>query len=231
MPRKVIHSAGIAETALLVCREKLRHALDSRGRASLVLSGGSTPLGLYALLAGSDLPWEKISVFWGDERFVPPEHGDSNSGAARVVLLEPAGVPETNIHPWPILGTPEESAEAYAGVLTRELGPEPVFDLTLLGLGADGHTASLFPRSPALRAPGLTAADRPATTQHARLTLTTRALSSSRTVMFLVSGDDKREALQELLAGDAGTADGDAPARAITALEELLVVTDMALRD
>ena len=226
MPRKLIHSASIAETALLICREKLQQAVAQRGRASLVLSGGSTPLGLYALLAGSDLPWDHITVFWGDERFVPHDHGDSNYGAARMVLLEPAGVPERNIHPWPISAEPELSAVRYAETITRELGAEPLFDVTLLGLGEDGHTASLFPGSAALQAATLTAADRPAATEHARLTLTPRALSGSRTVLFLVSGEGKRAALQQLLG--AGEADGNmVPGGMISAVNELLILTDL----
>lgn len=228
MPRKVIHSNGIAEDALVICREKLQHAVGARGRASLVLSGGSTPLGLYALLAGSSLPWENISVFWGDERFVPHDHGDSNCGAARMVLLAPAGVPEQNVHPWPILETPGQSAAAYEEVIRRELGDEPVFDLTLLGLGADGHTASLFPGSAALGAAGLTASDLTSAADHPRLTLTASALSSSRTVLFLVSGENKRTALDQLLApeGEAVTA-AQAPGRAIGARDEVIVLTDL----
>lgn len=226
MPPTVIRSDTPAETAFGLCHERLTQALDSRGSATLVLSGGSTPRPLYGLLAESDLPWQRIHVFWGDERFVPHDHEASNYGAARRVLLDHIDIPEGNVHPWPILETAQASAEAYSDVLQSTLGPDTVFDLTLLGLGADGHTASLFPGTGVLRERGLTVASRPATTDEERLSLTAEALSNSRTVLWLVSGADKLPALRDLLA-ETAPSPGEYPARAISALNEQLLVTEL----
>lgn len=226
MPPKPIPSDNIAETALLMCTERLTEAVDSRATATLVLSGGSTPLALYALLARAELPWSRIHVFWGDERFVPHDHEDSNYGAARRALLDLIDIPEGNVHPWPILESAEASAEAYSDILQSTLGLDALFDVTLLGLGSDGHTASLFPGTGSLRAQGLTIASRPPGVSTPRLSLTAGALSNSRSVIFLVSGADKRPALEALLA-PVQESPGEQPARAISATEELLLVTDL----
>lgn len=226
MPPRVIHSDTPAETAFGLCHERLSQALDARGTATLVLSGGSTPRPLYGLLAAADLPWHRIHVFWGDERFVPHDHEDSNYGAARRVLLDLIDIPEGNVHPWPILESAQASAEAYSDVLQSTLGPDTVFDLTLLGLGADGHTASLFPGSGVLQEQGLTVASRPASVSNERLSLTAAALSNSRTVLWLVSGADKLQALRDLLA-ERAPSQAEYPARAISALDEHLLVTEL----
>ncbi len=226
MPPQVIHSDNIAVTAFGLCHERLTQALESRGTASMVLSGGSTPQPLYALLADSDLPWHKIHLFWGDERFVPHDDSDSNYGSARRALIDLIDIPEGNVHPWPILDSARASAEAYSDILQSTVGPDTVFDLTLLGLGGDGHTASLFPGTGVLAQPGLTVASRPATVSNERLSLTAAALSNSRTVLWLVSGADKSRALADLLA-DSAPAHGEYPARAISALDEHLLVTDL----
>lgn len=226
MPPTIVRSDNIAATALDLVRERLLQALDERGSATLVLSGGSTPVPLYRLLADSDLTWERIHLFWGDERFVPHDHEDSNYGAARRVLIDQLDIPEGNVHPWPILASPEASAEAYSDILQSTLGPDNVFDVTLLGLGADGHTASLFPGTGTVHAQGLTVASRPEGISTQRLSLTARALSDSRTVLWLVSGTDKLPALRDLLAEEAPGPD-EYPARAISALGEQLLVTDL----
>lgn len=226
MPPKIMRSDNIAETALQLCTERLTAAVDARATATLVLSGGSTPLKLYGLLAQADLPWNRIHVFWGDERFVPHDHPDSNYGAARRALLNHIDIPEGNVHPWPILESAEASAEAYSDILQSTLGLDALFDVTLLGLGSDGHTASLFPGTGTLRAQGLTVASRPALAASPRLSLTAGALSSSRAVIFLVSGEDKRPAFESLIA-PAQSGPGEQPARAIAASEELLLVTDL----
>lgn len=172
------------------------------------------------------MPWERIHLYWGDERFVPHDHADSNYGAAREALLDHIGIPAGNVHPWPILDSAEASAEAYSDVLQSTMGLGAEFDLTLLGLGADGHTASLFPGTGSLSARGLTVASRPAGASSPRLSLTAPALSNSRTVMFLVSGEEKRAALADLLAQEV-TGPGEKPARAISANSELLLVSDL----
>ncbi len=226
MPPKTIQSDNVAGSALQICTQRLQAASSERGSATLVLSGGSTPTKLYRLLVGADLPWHRIHVFWGDERFVPHDHADSNYGAARRALLDHIEIPEGNVHPWPILDSAEASAEAYSDVLQSTLGLDAMFDLTLLGLGADGHTASLFPGTGALAAQGLTVASRPAGAASPRLSLTASALSNSRTVLFLVTGEEKRDALSDLLA-PSPEGPGEKPARAISAAEELLLLTDL----
>jgi 6-phosphogluconolactonase len=221
----VINSEDLTQTAFDLTLQHLRMALAERDRAAFVLSGGSTPLRLYERLRSADLSWERIHLFWGDERFVAPDHEDSNYGAAQRVLLSGIDIPAANVHPWPILDTPEASAAAYSDVLHGILGAEPEFDLTLLGLGADCHTASLFPGTDVLQAEGLTVSSWPPASVGPRLSLTAAALSSSRTAMFLVSGSDKAEALSRLL--DANVSPEQCPARAVSALDELLLVTDL----
>lgn len=230
MTPKVIHADNVAETALQLCTERLQAAVDARGSATFVLSGGSTPLKLYSLLTRTELPWSRIHVFWGDERFVPHDHPDSNYGAARRALLDWIDIPEGNVHPWPILDSSTASAEAYSDVLQSTLGLDALFDVTLLGLGSDGHTASLFPGTGAVQARGLTVASSPAGVSSERLSLTAGALSSSRTVLFLVAGADKLPALRTLVASQPDGPDRDQPARAIHAREELLLVTDQPVQ-
>lgn len=207
-------------------------AVAQRGRAVLCLAGGSTPLPAYRALAlRRDLPWGRVWIAWGDERDVPPEHEDRNERAAREALLDHVPVPDDQILAWPWVedGDPAEEADAYALILRRTLGDPrsaPWFDVTVLGLGADAHTASLFPGSGATRASGAATALKPDGQPTARLTLTPEALSSSRQVWFVVSGEAKRDALRKTLSG------GDperVPAASITAWDELRVYTDLTL--
>lgn len=214
--------AGAAEELVA---EALTAAVEERGRCHFVLSGGRTPVALYRLLAGHrDLPWPQVELFWGDERFVPVDHPDSNAGAAQEILVDALPIPSGQVHRWPILETASASAEAYESILTGQEGDPPVFDINLLGIGSDCHTASLFPKAEVLSSPGVTVATRAPNGQE-RLSLTIPALSNSRLVIFLVTGEEKRAALLQLLA-----AEGDpriCPARAITARERLVVVTDL----
>ncbi len=189
-------------------------AVQARGGTCAVcLSGGSTPRRLYEVLTVPPVvtrfPWDDVHWFWGDERFVAPDHPDSNFRMVDEALLSVAPVPRENIHPIPTEDLSlADAAAAYEKVLKDfygedRLDPErPLFDVTLLGLGEDGHTASLFPGSPALadterwvrgvEPPGL----------EPRITLTYPALDSSRIVAFLVAGARKREVLARALAGD-----------------------------
>ena len=178
------------------------------------LSGGSTPRGLYERLATADLPWADIEVFFGDERCVPPDHPASNYRLAHETLVRKV--------PARVYAMPGEScdAAAYEAVLRDRLGPRPVLDLALLGLGEDGHTASLFPGDPALeeRERLVARVQRP---DFARLTLTPPVLSSSKLALFLVTGAGKREALRSLLEG------GPVPAARVHAAR-VVVVADPA---
>jgi 6-phosphogluconolactonase len=176
---------------------------------SVALAGGNTPRRLYATLAAPPfrqrVPWERVHVFWGDERCVPPDHPASNYRMARETLLDHVPLPACNVHRVRGELGPEAAAQEYAGELRAFFGTRwPAFDLILLGMGNDGHTASLFPASEALQEAtrpvvGVTAhyQDRPAR----RVTLTPPALNAARQVMFLVSGAGKAETLRAVLAG------------------------------
>jgi 6-phosphogluconolactonase len=184
----------------------------SRGRFAICLSGGSTPRRLYQLLAEGPyrdaLPWERIHWFWGDERFVPWDHPESNYGMTRAAMLARAPVPAQNIHGIPTNGTPDEAARAYERTLQSFYGAEtldpvrPLFDVQLLGLGPDGHTASLIPGTSALEERQRWVTPVVGARPETRITLTYPALDSSRHTAFLVAGADKREILARVLSGD-----------------------------
>lgn len=225
---EVLHVPSVAQAGAELFVSSAVQSIETRGQFSVVLSGGTTPIAMFTLLKTQELPWEKILLFWGDDRFVPPDHPDSNYRAAREALLAHVPVEEHHIFPWPYLeGDPEGAATAYASTITRALGSSFLFDLTYLGLGADAHTASLFPRTGAVHQPGITVVSNPVTAAHTRLSLTADALSQSRTVAFLVSGESKREALLNTL---HGSQDSDRfPAQAIRARERLVWLTDIEL--
>jgi 6-phosphogluconolactonase len=187
-------------------------AVKTRGRFSSALSGGSTPGTLYRWLAEDacrdHISWDKVHLFWGDERCVPPDDPGSNYRLAHETLIARVPIPDSNVHRIPAELEPEAAARAYAEVLRGFFGgPWPHFDLVLLGLGSDGHVASLFPGSPALHETArpvvaVTAQyeDRPAR----RVTLTLPAINAARHVLFLVSGETKAGILQAVLEGPAG---------------------------
>jgi len=183
------------------------------GRFTVALSGGSTPRAMNSLLAAppflDTVPWSSIYFFWGDERCVPPDHPDSNYRMARETLLERAPIPAQNVHR---IHAEEPDAGRAAGEYEEtiaaafRLAPDglPRFDLILLGLGPEGHTASLFPGSPALHdGEHLVAAPWVEKLGAHRITLTPRALNAAARVVFLVAGEEKAPALREVLAGDA----------------------------
>lgn len=181
----------------------------------VALAGGSTPLRAYEHLDAMDLAWDRVHLWYGDERCVPFEDPESNHGQARERLAAPGAT----WHPMPGTLGPDAGARAYAD----ELGAT-ILDLTLLGMGPDGHTASLFPGHPLLDAPGLVAgiADSPKPPPE-RITLTLRALNASHRIVLLVTGEAKREALARLLAGP----DRAIPA-SLLAADRLTVVADAA---
>ena len=176
-----------------------------RGAFMVALSGGSTPKALYTLLASdhhwSQLPWPQTHVFWSDERCVPPDDPQSNYRMAQQALLAHVAIPAEQIHRMRGEDEPSSAAAAYASLLAQEFGtPDPRFDLILLGLGDDGHTASLFPHSRALDdVEHLVAAPFVEKLRAYRLTLTLRVLNHAAKVIFLVSGAAKADALQAVL--------------------------------
>jgi 6-phosphogluconolactonase len=188
-------------------------AVDFRGRFSIALSGGSTPLAMYRLLAEDpyrgQIPWKGVHLFWGDERCVPPADPSSNFRAADEAFISRVPLPRDNVHRVRGELGPEVAARAYANALDDFFcGPHARLDLVLLGLGDDGHMASLFPGSDALQeSTRLTAAveayyqDRPA----GRVTLTLPAVNAARHVLFLVTGSAKAQIVQAMLEGDQGS--------------------------
>lgn len=202
----------LAHEAARLIAELAREAVAFRDRFSVALSGGSTPGRLYSLLAGepyrAQVPWEQVHLFWGDERCVPPEDPGSNFRLAQEKLIAHVPIPPENVHR--VRG--ELGAQAAAQNYEQTLedffcGPRPRLDLVLLGLGEDGHTASLFPGSSLLaeteRLVAPTRAlyqDRPAE----RVTLTLPAINAARQVLFLVAGSDKAKAVQAVIEGPAG---------------------------
>ena len=209
---------------------------STSGPFALNLSGGSTPKSLYALLATeiyrSKIAWERVHVFFGDERFVPPYHPDSNYRMAREALLAHVPIPPENVHPVPTTdGTPEEAAAAYEATLKTFYGKEtldaarPLFAVTLLGLGDDGHTASLFPGTAALQERERWVTAVVGAKPEPRVSMTYPALDSSGALIFLVAGEGKREKLEGLLGGDLSL-----PAAHVRPVSEFYVFCDAAAR-
>jgi 6-phosphogluconolactonase len=184
-------------------------AIAARGQFAVALSGGSTPRATYALLASGEfaarVDWPRVHVFWGDERCVPPGHPDSNYRMAREALLDDIPIPAENVHRIRGELPPDQAALAYQAELEAVLGANGRFDLMLLGMGADGHTASLFPGTTALdereRAVVAVYVER----LHAwRVTLTLTTINAARQILFLAIGAAKAETLRAVLEGPAG---------------------------
>jgi 6-phosphogluconolactonase len=191
-------------------------AIEDRAVFTLVLSGGSTPRLLYEELASqpiaSSIDWQHTHLFWGDERFLPPDHPDSNFSLAFESLISKVDLPPENINRVPTeIGSAQTTAEEYEKLLRKFFPPAvgseqepyfPSFDLVLLGLGQDGHTASLFPGEAALEESDrwvLAVAGAKASPPVERITLTLPAINKARYVIFLASGSHKREVFQQVV--------------------------------
>jgi 6-phosphogluconolactonase len=213
-------------------------ACATPGRFAIALSGGSTPKRLYQMLAATPLreamPWERVHLFWGDDRFVPWDDPNSNYGMARDAMIAHVPIPPQNVHGIPFRGSPDDAAQEYEGVLKSYYGSatldpaRPLFDVVLLGMGPDGHTASLFPGKPALEEkyrwvirvpePGLNPFV-------PRITLTYPALASSRSAAFVAAGGDKTAMMSRVLDGE-----WDLPSTRISPVGELVWFVDRAAR-
>lgn len=201
--------AALAEAAGEEVGRALAAALAARPTASWVLAGGSTPAAVYRWLAELGrrpaVDWERVHLFWGDERAVPPDDPASNYRRARETLL--AGPPGgARVHRIRGELPAEEAAAEYEAAIAAALGPRPRFDLALLGVGADGHTASLFPGGAELEAPGAVTVSRAPVPPRERISLTLSALSAARRVIFLVAGREKAAAVARILGGGPGGA-------------------------
>jgi len=200
-------SAAAAEEVVIAANE----AVGQRGKFTIALSGGSTPKNLFNLLATNarnSLPWNQTFFFWGDERHVPPSDPDSNYRMADETMLSKVPVPPANVFRIPA-ENPDAStaAAAYEQMLRKffnvEAGQVPQFDLILLGMGPDGHTASLFPGTEALHEKSkLVVANWVEKLKAYRITLTLPVLNAARRVVFLAGGTDKAAALHEVLEGE-----------------------------
>jgi 6-phosphogluconolactonase len=208
-------------------------AVQAKGSFRVSLSGGSTPKTLYQLLASDEFrnrfPWQLVSWYFGDERFVPYDSPDSNYRMVREAMFTKASVAPENIHPIPVDGTPDEAAEQYERILQHAYGAtildpaRPLFDVMLLGLGPDGHTASLLPGEPVLaerkRWVAAVSHGRP----EVRITMTYPVIESSRRVAFLVTGREKEPIFRAIRAGGS-----QVPAARVRPVGELLWFVDRA---
>jgi 6-phosphogluconolactonase len=202
---EVVADAGaLAQRAAEIIAERLKTA---QYPFRLVLSGGSTPRAAYQLLACKDLDWDCVELFFSDERFVPPDHPESNYRMVRETLLAGGMVTPRKIFAMPTDGTPQSAADRYDEALRQQYGAGsleagiPLFHLTLLGLGEDGHTASLLPDQPVLGERTRWVAAVPEGRGEPRISLTYPAIESSEWIVFLVSGAAKRDALAQARAG------------------------------
>jgi 6-phosphogluconolactonase len=211
-------------------------ALKAHGSFRVSLSGGTTPKALYSLLASHEFkarfPWQVVSWYWGDERFVPYDHPESNYGMTREAMLAKVPVPPKNIYPIPADGTPEDAARRYEDTLQESYGAavldpaRPLFDITLLGLGADGHTASLLPGEPVLEERKRWVAAVGHGRPEIRITMTYPVIESSRRVAFLVTGKEKAPILRAIRSGTS-----QVPAARIRPVGELFWFVDQAAAD
>jgi 6-phosphogluconolactonase len=208
-------------------------ALASEAAFRVSLSGGSTPKALYQLLASDEFrgrfPWPRVSWYWGDERFVPYDDPESNYRMTREAMLAHAPVPPENIHPVSADGTPDDAARRYEQTLQKAYGAttfdpqRPLFDITLLGLGPDGHTASLIPGEPVLNERKHWVAAVSHGRPEVRITMTYPAIESSRRVAFLVAGAEKAAIFSAIRTGDS-----QVPAARVRPVGELFWFVDRA---
>jgi 6-phosphogluconolactonase len=207
--RVVEDAAALAAEGAREFAERAKASIGKQGRFAVALSGGSTPKALYGLLArwSPPLPWQDIHLFWSDERCVPLDHPDSNYRMVKEALIDPGGIPKGSVHrvrteagqPAEVAADYERELRAFFRLGEREF---PRFDLVLLGMGPDGHTASLFPGTPGLgELRRLVVPAFVERLQSYRVTLTLPALNAAAAVLFLVEGADKAEMLERVIGG------------------------------
>ena len=206
-------------------------ALATEGPCRVSLSGGATPKALYSLLASERFrdrfPWQRVHWYWGDERFVPYDHPESNYRMTREAMLSKVPVPPENVHPIPTDGDPDEAAQRYERALQEVYGgtsfdrAHPLFDVTLLGLGADGHTASLLPDEPVLDERSRWVAAVSHGRPEVRVTMTYPTIESSRRVAFLVAGREKAGIFDAIRGGNSRV-----PAAQVRPVGELIWFVD-----
>lgn len=222
VPGLLIATPDVAQAAREACArmsKAIREALRDRGTATIALSGGGSPVDAYRLLAKETFDWSRIHVYWVDERAVPPQHERSNYGSAKAALLDAIAIPPENVHR--MRGEADDlqaAAEEYEATLRdtvkHKLGGLPSLDLVVLGIGDDGHTASLFPGERTMHVTDRLVAAVPAKPgREARLTLTTPVLENARATVIIVLGKSKHPPLERIWA-TSGSVD-DTPGRII----------------
>jgi 6-phosphogluconolactonase len=235
-PREILIVPDEQSLAQTAAERLLARIAQAKDRAAVCLTGGSTPKRLYALLAlepyRSRLPWSRVHWFMGDDRFVPQDHVLHNMAMARRSFLDHVPAPPSNIHSIPTeASSPDAAARLYEAELKAFYGCDrlgatgPLFDLVLMGVGSDGHTASLFPHSPALdeKARWVVGVDKAGDEPFVpRVTLTFPTLASTREMLFLVSGHDKRDILSRALSGE------DSPANRVHSDGDMVWLVDRA---
>lgn len=194
---------AVAQAGAALIAAAARSAVAERGRFAMALSGGRTPVGMIELLADELMPWGHTQVFQVDERVAPPGDAARNLTPLQAILVQPGRLALGRLHAMPVEAADlDAAAEHYAQTLRAHAGTPPVLDLVHLGLGADGHTASLAPDSPVLDEVCAEVAVTGTYLGHRRMTITYPAINRARQVLWLVSGIDKRAALQRLMRGD-----------------------------
>jgi 6-phosphogluconolactonase len=207
--RIVDDADALAREAAELFISNANEAVARNGSAAIVLSGGSTPKKMGQLLAEDGyrerVPWDKLHIFWGDERWVPIESPESNAGEAKRAFLDEVGIPNERVHPFETVGIPpDESAARYESLVRSTVGATgvPSFDLILLGMGDDGHTASLFPGTDAIHETDrLVVSNFVPKLDTTRLTFTPPLINAGRNVVFLAAGGGKADRLAEVLDG------------------------------
>jgi len=194
---------AVAQKAAEFIAAEARTAVAARGRFVIAVSGGHTPWAMLRNLATEDVPWKQMHVVQVDERIAPSGDPDRNLTHLRESLLPHAPLPTENIHPMPVEASDlEAAARQYGSTLERLAGSPPVLDLAHLGMGPDGHTASLVPGDPVLTVTNIDVALTGVYMGRRRMTLTYPILNRSRRILFLVTGKEKVEMLPKLLAAD-----------------------------
>jgi len=207
-PQKIIYSQkeNLTEETAKYLANLISKSLLQKARCSFVLAGGSTPRGVYEKLASepyrNKIDWGKVHLFWGDERCVPPDHPDSNYRMAKEALIDHIDIPQENVHRIPAEKEPAEAAREYEETIKRFFGGAshlPVFDIILLGIGEDGHTASLFPGTEALedKKRWVTDVYVKGLDTH-RITLTLPVINNGKNVIFLVAGSFKAKIMKQI---------------------------------
>jgi 6-phosphogluconolactonase len=215
----------VAQRAAEVIAAEARAAVEARGRFIMAISGGRTPWIMLRALAATDMPWAAVQVAQIDERVAPEGHADRNLTHIKESLLDRTPLPAENIHPMPVaVGDSEVAIAQYATTLRRVAGSPPVLDLAQLGLGPDGHTASLVPGDSVLHVADADVAMTEPYQGRRRMTLTYPMINRSRRILWVVTGADKAPILTRLLKGDASIPSGR------IAREQALLITDAAAR-